>query len=516
MDIPNIATKQGLTEYAESLADLYSTKFKINKRRTKGQVFTPQSIALFMSKLFNFNKKTLSILDPGAGTGILTAAVCESLLKSKHKTDNVTFELYESDPNILPYLKKTVNAAKNLLEINGHTANFTIISKDYIMHNETFFNDVLHPERIKSYDLIISNPPYFKLNANSIHSKAMKTLVSGQPNIYSFFMALATKMLNKNGQMVFITPRSFCSGLYYNKFRKWFLDNISLEHIHIFESRKANFIKDNILQENIIIKAINANHLQNEKVTVSNSTDAGFSDYTEFSATKEAIIFKQNGDIIIRIPSSVADLDLISNIDKWKNTLNKLGFQVSTGPVVTFRATQYLSDKSKKSTVPLLWMHNLSNSAVNLDKTKSNKPNAVKLNEETLSILIPVKNYVLLNRFSSKEQKRRLFASILLKSKFPFQYVGIENHLNYIHKPKDNMSVDEAYGIMALFKSATLDKYFRLLNGNTQVNASDIRLIPFPTIEIITEIGKKCRQSYTTNYDNIVEKVLNIKYSGAA
>ena len=41
MDIPNITAKQGLTEYAESLADLYSGNFKLEKRKIRGQVFTP-------------------------------------------------------------------------------------------------------------------------------------------------------------------------------------------------------------------------------------------------------------------------------------------------------------------------------------------------------------------------------------------------------------------------------------------------------------------------------------------
>ena len=356
---------QNLAKFAESISDRYSMEQNIDKRKIKGQIFTPEKIASYMVNMFKFHpKQTLSFLDPGAGTGVLTAAVCDSLLKTKPQ--KIIFDLYENDKHVLPFLERTISECKRQLNSRGFKAKFNIINKDFVLHNEAFFNGSFHTEKIKLYDYIISNPPYFKLNKKSLHSKAMEFLVSGQPNIYSFFMALATKMLNTNGQMVFITPRSFCSGLYYNRFRKWFLNSISLMHIHIFESRKSNFVKDNILQENIIIKAVNSDSVKN--VILSNSTDASFSDYKEFKARNSDVIFKQNGDIIIRIPTSESDLKIISLIDNWKNTLNNLGFQISTGPVVAFRASKYLLNKSNGTTAPLLWMHNLSSSFVEIGR----------------------------------------------------------------------------------------------------------------------------------------------------
>ena len=134
--------------------------------------------------------------------------------------------------------------------------------------------------------------------------------------------------------------------------------------------------------------------------------------------------------------------------------------------------------------------------------------------DKTMSILLPVKNYVLVKRFSSKEQKRRLYAAVLLESDFSHKIVGIENHINYIYRPNGNLSVYEAFGIAAILNTTIVDNFFRSLNGNTQVNATDIRSLPFPRIEDIRKIGEVvCKfKSYRGAFDldNIVAQVLGI------
>jgi len=105
-------------------------------------------------------------------------------------------------------------------------------------------------------------------------------------------------------------------------------------------------------------------------------------------------------------------------------------------------------------------------------------------------LLLPVKNYVLLKRFTSKEQKKRLDAAVLKQSDFPYKVVGIENHVNYIHKPNGSLSVSEASGVAALLNTGLIDNFFRSLNGHTQVNANEIRSLPMPDLSIIRKIGK--------------------------
>src|SRR5713226_5161480 len=78
----------------------------------------------------------------------------------------------------------------------------------------------------------------------------MNDVVHGQPNIYAFFLAAAAQMLRPGGELVAITPRSFCNGLYFRGFRHWFFEKMALDRIHLFESRTEAF--RDVLQESLI------------------------------------------------------------------------------------------------------------------------------------------------------------------------------------------------------------------------------------------------------------------------
>ena len=243
-----------IIDYAEKLTISYFETSDSSIRKPKGQFFTPKQVALFMSDLFNIKKKKIRLLDPGAGTGILSCAFCERLSKFKNSR-MLEIDAYESDTKLVNLLEETLAFCKKEVEKRGHKLEYEIHKEDFILHNARYFNqNLLFDRDLKFYDFVISNPPYFKLSKDSKQSGIMEDLVSGQPNIYTFFMALSIAMLNDNGELVFITPRSFCSGLYYKRFREWFFDKSQISNIHIFESRKDVFDKDKVLQENIILK----------------------------------------------------------------------------------------------------------------------------------------------------------------------------------------------------------------------------------------------------------------------
>ncbi|MBZ0307448.1 MAG: hypothetical protein K8I82_15375, partial [Anaerolineae bacterium] len=56
-----------------------------------------------------------------------------------------------------------------------------------------------------------------------------------------------------------------------------------------------------------------------------------------------------------------------------------------------------------------------------------------------------------------------------------------------------------------LFNSGLLDRYFRISNGNTQVNATELRAMPLPSWEAVLTIGEKLSAENTTSHlDEIV------------
>jgi adenine-specific DNA-methyltransferase len=114
-----------------------------------------------------------------------------------------------------------------------------------------------------------------------------------------------------------------------------------------------------------------------------------------------------------------------------------------------------------------------------------------------------------MKRFTSKEEKRRLTAACLLKADVPYPYVGIENHVNYVYHADRDLTENEVFGIAALFNSTLIDRYFRTISGNTQVNATEIRAMNFPELQLLSRIGKRIRCN-TDEAESVVLKELGV------
>ena len=174
----------------------------------------------------------------------------------------------------------------------------------------------------------------------------------------------------------------------------------------------------------------------------------------------------------------------------WPNTLRSLGLEISTGPVVPFRATEFLADAATEdSTVPLLWMQHVRPMRTSWPLGVCDKPQWIKVSADSTKLLVADKTYVLTRRFSAKEEKRRLVSAPLIRGSLNADMVGLENHLNYIRGVWRDFDEELAYGLSALLNSACLDRYFRISNGNTQVSATELRAMPLPAEEDIRSIG---------------------------
>ena len=90
----------------------YIEKMPKEQRKKYGQFFTSKEIAVFMSGLFAIpeNKTKLTILDPGTGSGILSAALIERL--AENGIQSVHLVCYETDDNITELLQSNLEYIK--------------------------------------------------------------------------------------------------------------------------------------------------------------------------------------------------------------------------------------------------------------------------------------------------------------------------------------------------------------------------------------------------------------------
>ena len=466
-------------------------------RKAKGQFFTPPSIARFMARQFKRVPSKFALLDPGAGTGALTLAVCERLLVSR-TPKSLNVHLFETDKEVLPILLSNMKDAQDALKRAGHSFEYVVDSRDFLLDiaasNPTLFAD----SSIGPFDAVITNPPYFKINKSSDYARALSEIVHGQPNIYTLFMAQSCLLVREGGEFVAITPRSFCNGLYFREFRKWFFDRMSLENVHLFGSRSSMFREAKVLQENIITRFRKLKS-QSSTVSVSRTRSRDFSEIEVQELPSEQVIDDTCGESLIYVPEVSEDAEVVRYAESWPHRFADLGLKISTGPVVMFRAKEFLLDEPNGTSVPLLSAHNVKPFTMNWPVEKKKWPLAFKSNRASRKHLTATGNYVLVKRFSAKEERRRLTAGCIFTDSVDTDFVALENHLNFIYHGDRELSRHETLGIAALFNSVVFDRYFRCFSGNTQVNATEVRIMKFPELDAIAEIGRRVSELEDTN-----------------
>ncbi|MCX7427500.1 MAG: Eco57I restriction-modification methylase domain-containing protein [Planctomycetia bacterium] len=494
--------KGELIDFAAEEQQRFDASTSARARKEQGHFGTPPAIASFMAGMFSdIPRGTVRILDPGAGVGTLSAAVCERVLRQESPR-RLVFELWENDPRLIPLLERTMSRCRDSLRDSGHEMEFVVRIDDFVLANarKSLFETGPH----SSFHLTILNPPYFKLRKESPHARAMGHVVHGQPNIYALFMAAAADLLLPGGEMVAITPRSYFNGPYFKRFRKWFFDRMTARHVHVFESRTEAFKGRAVLQENVILHAEKGGEPSDVVLTTSFGRD--LVDLENSAVAYEKIIDNSSGDHVVRVSTSRLEHEIIEVMDRLPQRFRSLGFEISTGPVVTFRSTEFLRHERSSDTAPLLWMHNV-RPFVTRFPSKNGKPAHIEISPASKKLLVPAQTYVLLKRFTAKEEKRRLVAGIMNAGDSYSEWVGLENHLNYIYRKGSDLTRTEAFGLAAFFNSALVDRYFRAISGNTQVNATEIRGLPLPDEETLIRIGAEIEQTESRDPRTVEEVV---------
>ncbi|MEH2200628.1 BsuBI/PstI family type II restriction endonuclease [Nostoc sp.] len=487
-----------------------SLKLRQDKKASMGQFLTPTSVAQLMAGMFNrLDLPEISLLDAGAGIGSLLAAFVAKVCQQPQHTSSLRVVAYEIDPFLIGYLHQTLELCNKECQRVDISFNYEIRETDFIEDAVKLLQiGLLNSANATEFTHAILNPPYLKINANSRMRELLRSIGLETSNLYTGFMAATAQLLKPNGEFVGITPRSFCNGPYFRDFRKIFLEMMALQEVHLFESRQEAFNDDDVLQETIIIQATKQKQKSSNVII---NTSFGTNDELIMSHSVPYTTLVKPDDLeqfIYIIPDNVSQ-QIVQRMELLTCTLKDLGLTVSTGRVVDFRAKQYLRVNSGKNTVPLIYPVNLANGYVEYPKI-TKKPQAIVSINETANLLIPNEHYVLCKRFSSKEEKRRVVAVVYDADQFNYAYVGFENHLNYFHKDGRGLSLTLARGLAVYLNSTLVDAFFRLFNGHTQVNATDLRKLKYPNLEQLLSLGTAIKERFPSlqEIDELIENQL--------
>lgn len=455
-----------------------------------------------MTGLFPPGDGICVLLDAGAGIGSLSAAFLERWRSGGFHFSRVQLDTFEIDSTLHAELARTLE------KYRSDAFSVMIEGDDFVLAATDALSGGLFAKPLPQYSHAILNPPYKKINSDSAHRLALRRVGIETVNLYSAFVALSVALVTPGGHVVAIIPRSFCNGPYYRPFRDFILERAAIRHLHLFESRNKAFKDDAVLQENIIIHLERTG--QQGPVTVTTSTDDTFSDLISNQHPFARIVFPDDSGRFIHVPTS-PEKNTIELSPAIRFTLGDLGITVSTGPVVDFRLKEHLRDMPGPGTVPLLYPAHFVNGKTTWPIKELKKPNAIDRSGDTEKWLYPTGYYCVVRRFSSKEEIRRVVASVVDPSVLgDVSAVGFENHLNVFHFDKNGLPKALAHGLAVFLNTTAVDEAFRRFNGHTQVNATDLKLMKYPSRDVLIHLGEWSMQQETLTQpliDEVFRKV---------
>jgi len=439
-----------------------------------GQFMTPPPVARLMASMLTTAHEDVRLLDAGAGVGSLTAAAIAHYLGSDTPPTRIEVVAYEIDPILVEYLARTLELCEVACAAAGIAFEARVEAQDFLadaaqrnfsLADKAYFN------------CAIQNPPYRKIGTDSVEREVCRTMGVQATNLYAAFLGATIHLLEEDAELVAITPRSFANGPYFKQFRRFLLAQITLRRLHVFDSRSHAFRGDAVLQENVILAATKSAHTPaTVEITASETAEHAI---RSRKVPWSHVVYEHDREQFIHLIDSEEGDEVARQVARFDNYLHDLGISVSTGPVVDFRATEFLRTSSEEGTVRLLYPAHLNGGTVHWPHKRA-KWNAFALTEESFGQTVPRGDYVLVKRFTAKEERRRMVAAVYEGDSMGPGRVAFENHLNYFHEKGEGLPLDLARGLAIYLNSTLVDVYFRQFSGHTQVNATDLRNIPYP------------------------------------
>ena len=469
------------------------------KKQKLGQYFSSAPLARLMASMMDYPQKEIRILDPGAGIGSLFVACAEKICKRKQLPRKIAVTAYEVDSILFDSLNDSLEHVRNLCHRHGLEFSGNLEKKDFI-------EDYSLGNAPSGFTHVIMNPPYKKINVSSQAYKALRGVGLQTTNMYAAFIAISHNMLGDGGQIVFISPRSFCNGSYFYRFRRSFLESMSLRHIHLFNSRTSSFRDDGVLQENVIIHAEKHGH----RKTLVVSSSQGPQDHAKKRRVRISdTVFSDDPQYFIHIVPDKTKAQVSDMIRGLECTLEDLDMSISTGKVVDFRIRDELRPCVADGVVPLVRPFNISRGTVAFPMQGRKHHNFIMESAKSRRLLVENGNYVVVKRFTATEEKKRVVAAVWSKKEYRSRFVGFENRTNYFHRRGGELEPQIAKGLWAFLNSTIVDSYFRQFNGNTQVNATDLRYLRYPSTDRLKLLGNAaCECHNQEDIDNAVREIL--------
>ena len=479
-----------------------------------GRFFTKKDTARLMADMLTLDetKTAYTVLDPGAGTGILSAAAVEAICEKCPSVKQIFLTCYETDPIFLPLLEDNLERVRKKARHDYDVRLYvTVYSENYITETENHYTVTFDGIVEDRFDLIICNPPTHLVEKTAKEATRAGGVTQVKINAAFLFAKMAAKHLEEGGRLVIMLPTTVASASALTQYRMEMAEKLSLERIHLFIGKQKNTRRAVPLKKSIIL----AYHKGERPDTVSISTSLDWGKPESVTQLQpmpyDFVVDKKDGSLTL--PKSVEDTKIVRYLSAFPETLDSLGLKISTGLIIDSRCEDMLFTDPVEGCIPLIRPAALEGGRVVF-------PKAIKkqyIAPATSALMQRNKNMLLIKRVPAVGDARFLNAAVYLASGLPgFRFISTHNKVNFIDTRNKNeeMSTSFVFGIYALLNSTIYDRYLSIVSKSKQINAKELRSLPLPPRHIIEMLGMRLASLgdlSVASCDSLVNPTLRIK-----
>jgi adenine-specific DNA-methyltransferase len=489
-------------EPLELLGWLYQFSIPLEVRRRFGQFYTPRPIVQLMLDNVGFAGTDVlgaRLVDPACGAGAyliegtrrVLAACDDAGLDAAETCRAVQRVIHGLDLNPLGVLLTEAAIALMLVPALDRLDDDAELEPLHLYVTDTLrageFGAESHAdaaEDIKNragdfadgFTHVVANPPYAKFPTRLMTDEQKRRFAAttyGHPNLYGLFLQVGVELLADDGRLSFINPKSFVSGLYFRNLRRFLQDHLAIERFDLFDKRTGLF--EGVLQEVVILSGHRG--IQREQIELREFAGSPNKPAAKvIQVESESVLLGEEFDhAFFTSPDSLAH-HVLARMTERSEPLSAYGFKAVTGTIVWNRLKPHVRNEASADALPLVWGNGIRLFRFAGTGNRAGEATHMALVPKTENI-ITFGDALLVKRMTAREEARRLVACRVPDelANDPRGYFA-ENHINIV-RPTDDARLDLDV-VLGLLNSRLFDYVFRALNGNTNVSATELEMLP--------------------------------------
>lgn len=487
--LPDPEGLEPVGENGEDLSELYSRLNDPEDAKKFGKFYTPAPVVSHvLGRLGYPGEHDRVLMDPACGTGAFLVHAARRYLEARPGAswEDLVREIRGVDVDPVAVLIARARILETALDAGLRVGEspFRVECRDALelgpYPNGTLFDEAEREAPDVGFGYVVGNPPYGKVHSSDPRIAPYRDTVHGHANLYGIFLALAVGMLGEGGRLGFVVPRSFASGLYFKNLRRHLLGVLRIDEVDVFGSRNGVF--PGVLQETLLLLGTKGG--EPGATVVREPRDprelsAGDDGHGRVVVVPEGkLSLGPRYDHALILSADPAAHEVMARVRQRSKPLADHGLKASTGRLVWNRAKEHLRVAPEPGALRVYWPANVRPWVFDPSVLERVKPNYAVLNDRTRGALSHPEDLVITKRTSAKEQVRRIEAGFAAGD-HPGLAGGffLENHLNFVRRVSGGADLRV---VSAVLNARITNALFAMVNGNTQVSATELMHLPLP------------------------------------